>query len=167
MLPDNKWTARTKCSDQRCEQMTAAVPLESVSLWNILKWLEVNKTKQIRTKYGSKMFTRFGVDMHQHLMRGPGEVHEFLNQEPELVARFVSDCLHLRWQNEDDPVPHGDVHTFSADISPSALDSVGWTDSGITVFISYVRVFFFNLPMEPRLAPFGCPTIIRSIGNLV
>jgi len=57
--------------------------------------------------------------------------------EPQLVARFAFECLHLRWQNEDDPVPYEDVHdTFSSDYSPSALDSVGWTHSGVSVVSS-------------------------------
>jgi len=64
-------------------------------------------------------------------------VNQFMNQEPKVVARFVYECLHSRWQNEDDPVPYGDVHdTFSSDYSPSALDSVGWTHSGVSVFSS-------------------------------
>jgi len=96
--------------------------------------------QQIRTKYGSKLFSRFGVNMQSAirvLTREPGKVPEFMNQEPKVVARFVYECLHSRWQNEDDPVPYGDVHdTFSSDYSPSALDSVGWTHSGVSVFSS-------------------------------
>ena len=93
--------------------------------------------QQIRTKYGSKFFSRFGFNMQSAirvLTRETGKVPEFMNQEPMLVARFVSECWHWRCQNEDNPVPHGDVHdTFSSDYSPSALDSVGWTHSGVSV----------------------------------
>jgi len=60
-----------------------------------------------------------------------------MNQEPELVARLVAECLHSQWQIEDDPVPYGDVHnTSSSDNSPSALNSVGWTHLGVSVFSS-------------------------------
>jgi hypothetical protein len=71
----------------------------------------------------------------------PRKVPEFMNQEPNAVARFVAECLHKHWQSVDDAVPYGDVHdTFSSDYSSSALDSNGWTDSvrviSITIFTS-------------------------------
>jgi len=77
------------------------------------------------------------------LTREPGKVPEFMNEEPKLVARFVAECLHLRWQNEDDPVSYGEVHdTLSSSYSPSSLESVGWTHSGISVFGSEMMIVF-------------------------
>jgi len=50
-----------------------------------------------------------------------------MKQEPELVARFVGECVHSQWLNEDDPVNYGGVHdTVSSDYG-RALDFVGWT----------------------------------------
>jgi hypothetical protein len=92
--------------------------------------------QQIRLKYGSKLFSRFGDNLQsiRVLTREPLKVPEFMNQEPKVVARFVAECLHKHWQSVDDPVPYGDVHdTFSSDYSPSALDSNGWTQSESSV----------------------------------
>jgi hypothetical protein len=59
-----------------------------------------------------------------------------MDQEPEVVARFVAECLHNYWQSVDDPVPYGDVHdTFCSDDSPP-LDSNGWTRSESSVLQS-------------------------------
>jgi hypothetical protein len=46
------------------------------------------------------------------------KVPELLNLEPKVVARFVAERLHARWQSEDDPVPFGDVHDFLQSIVP-------------------------------------------------
>jgi hypothetical protein len=93
--------------------------------------------QHIRSKYGRKLFSRFGRNMPSAirvLTQEPGKVPEFMNQEPRHVARFVAECLLTRWQNEDDTVPiiGNVVDTLSSDYSVSSLDSVGWTHSGVT-----------------------------------
>jgi hypothetical protein len=64
--------------------------------------------QQIRHKYGSQLFSHSGDNLQSAtrvLNRDPGKVPEFMNQEPKVEARFVAECLHARWQSEDDPVP--------------------------------------------------------------
>jgi hypothetical protein len=94
--------------------------------------------QQIRHKYGRKLFSLFKDNLQSGtrvLSRDPGKVLESKKQEPKaVVVCFVAECLHARWQSEDDPVPFGDVHdTFLSDYSPSALDSVGWIHSEVSV----------------------------------
>ena len=87
----------------------------------------VGAHQQIRTKYGNTLFSHLG---YRHsairvLTRKPGKVPEFINQEQKLVARFVAEWLHSRWQNEDDSVPCGDVHDTLSSEHSHVLDSVG------------------------------------------
>ena len=67
--------------------------------------------KQIRIKYGSRLFSCLGVikqsAMIRVLTREPEQVPEFLSGRlPRLLACFA-ECLNLHWQTDDDLVPYG------------------------------------------------------------
>jgi hypothetical protein len=126
--------------------------------------------QQIRLKYG-KLFSRFGDNLQSAirvLTQKPRKLPEFMNQEPKVVARFVAECLQKHWRCVDDPLPYGDVHdTFSWDYSPLLwIPMIGLSHQSHS-FHLMMTVFLLLLPMEPRLAPLGRPTLTGPISNLV
>jgi hypothetical protein len=60
------------------------------------------------------------------------------------------------------------VTSSSSYYNPSALDSIGWTQLEVSVYLHLLmRVFLLCLPMEPRLGPHKHPNLMGPISNLV
>jgi len=93
--------------------------------------------------------------------RAQGKV-ELMNKEPNLVAHFLAECLHLCWQNGDEPVLVG-IHSAAVQLPGSVVLfswRPGWLITAIvmgrflTIFhevICLVDVFICSEAKEPWL----------------
>jgi hypothetical protein len=121
----------------------------------------------------TKLFPRCGGTLQSAtrvLTRHPGKVPELMKSRAESGGSpllLLSAYLHARWQSEDDPVPLWGCASFLQAIVPLLwILSVGLIWKYMYLHL-LMRVFLLCLPMEPRLAPHGRPTLMGPIGNLV